>query len=154
MTELIKCKNCESTKNYMGTSMNNLQFLDANKKDDKNWCCNNCESKYTNKIKDQAKEIKELKKYKLEKLKDEMVRGVFDGVFSASTPPVARNDVDNLLKSHWQCLQGDASARRLLEANKRFCKDRLPSSKADEIINNLLGEQLEIYELEKEINNI
>ena len=89
----------------------------------------------------------------MEKLKDEMVRGVFNGELSAFTPPVARNDVDNLLKSHWQCFQGGFAHERL-EANKRFCKDRLLSSKADEIINNLLGEQLEIYELEKEINNI
>ncbi|CAG8464567.1 13724_t:CDS:1, partial [Cetraspora pellucida] len=31
---------------------------------------------------------------------------------------------------------------------------RLPVSKADEVINQLLGEQLEIYELEKQLKNL
>lgn len=150
----IECKNCKSTKNYTGTRISSLQILDNNKKDDKNWCCNNCVSKYTNKIRNQAKEIKELREYKLEKLKDEMVKGVFDGEFSASNPPVARNNIDSLLKSHRQCLQGDASARGQLEANKKFCKDRLPPSKSDKVLNNLLGEQTEIYALEKEIEKM
>ncbi|CAG8575624.1 2171_t:CDS:2 [Dentiscutata heterogama] len=30
----------------------------------------------------------------------------------------------------------------------------LPASKADEVINQLLGEQLEIYELEKQLKNL
>jgi hypothetical protein len=45
------------------------------------------------------------------------------------------------------------SAREQLEAKIRFCKGRLPSSKADKIIDQLLGEQLEIYELEKKLAN-
>jgi len=90
----------------------------------------------------------------LEKLKDEIIKGVFDGVFSASAPPLSRNDVDDLLKAHRQCLQIDVSAREKLETKIRFCKGRLPSSKADEVINQLLGEQLEIHELEKQLASL
>jgi hypothetical protein len=154
MTTSIKCKNCENTKQYPGTTTISLQFIEANEKDDKSWCCNNCENELINKIKNQAKEIKELREYKLEKLKDEATKGIFDGVFSASTPSLARNNIDDLLKVHWQCLQKDVSAREQLEAKIRFCKNRLPISKADEVINQLLGEQLEIYELEKQLTNL
>lgn len=146
MTTTIKCKNCKNTKKYPGTTMPNLQFFESNERDDKNWCCDSCENKYLS-------EIIELRKYKLEKLKSEIVKGVFDGVFSPLTPPLSRSDVDDLLKIHRQCLQGgNSSAREKLEAKIKFCKGRLPSSKSDEVISQLLGEQLEICELEKQLN--
>jgi hypothetical protein len=69
--------------------MMSLQFFDSNKTDDKNWCCNNCERKY-------IIEIKELREYKLEKLKDKVVKGIFDGEFSASTPQLSLNDLERL----------------------------------------------------------
>ena len=95
-----------------------------------------------------------MREYKLEKLKGEAIKGVFNGVLSAFTPPLLRSDLNDLLKTHRQCLQGDTSAREKLAAKISFCKGRLPSSKTDEVIDRLLGEQLEIYELEKHLESL
>lgn len=168
---IIKCKNCENTKNYTGTTMSNLQFLDANERDDKNWCCGDCENKYINHINQIKRQLKELKTEVLNYKKSELIQLVNEIKSKLKKPRTiqmyfernnnkvigydpdweAHRQLDILLESQRKCLQEpNASSREQLGKSKEFLEKKLTS----EEIQILLGKRIEINELEKQLESL
>jgi len=168
MVVKIECKKCGSVEEHGGTTMIALETFDENT-EVKGWTCGKC----VNKIEKENIQFKaEFLAFKIQKKEEELAKlvslvknkiitleGVFGQYFGLPPSRIASVDpneklrewLETLLTSQKQCLQEpNISAREQLGKAKEILRKKLTGEEID----GLLGKQIEINELEKQLENL